>query len=303
MLPSKMCGVSPRSGTPRLGPCFTAFTPPQPIRPMKLLLSFGLIPALLTFSAAASPVIISSSLGLTAQGGAGAYPNYGGGSQSYSDNQTTTLPPGAYTGTASGGATWTIPNQPGFSLPPIAHGESSASASTFLSLSSTNLGVSLTGGVRAATSIFVGGPVMFESASASTTLDFQFTLDHPAMFLLAFNYDASHGHGIIPSSPQFSFSSLTLGTLLGASDLGHSGVGVNWNYNGTGLLAPDTYTLHVKFSVGVAADPLGDFEQGSYRMNFSAAATVPDVYSTALLLAPSFALMAGLATTRRRRPS
>jgi hypothetical protein len=251
----------------------------------------------------AGPVILSSSLNLDAQGNAGASPSYGGGSQSYSNSQTTSLPLGAYHGSASGVADWSIPNQPIFQFPPNAHAESSASATTGLGVSSGNLGLSLTGNLSSTTSLFIGSPAMYESSASSATLDFQFTLDRASAFSLTFDFVSIHASATTFSiiAPEFSFSSATQGTLLGFSNLVQTGSGLSlqWNYSGFTTLGPGTYTLHANFSTTAGQHPLGDFGTGIYSVNLSAT-TIPDHGSVALLLAPIFALLAGLAATRRR---
>ena len=75
---------------------------------MKMRL-YGL--ALCTFglTAAGTPVVVSSSLTLSAEGRAGAMPSYGGGEQAYLQQQSQPVAAGASNEAVSGSAAWSIP--------------------------------------------------------------------------------------------------------------------------------------------------------------------------------------------------
>jgi VPDSG-CTERM motif len=85
---------------------------------------------------------------------------------------------------------------------------------------------------------------------------------------------------------DFLFTSTNHGNILGATNF----FGAN---HLSGILLPDVYTLRFNADISTVPDPLGDFKQADYSLNFRVA-PVPDAGSTLTLLGLALCVIGGI---------
>jgi VPDSG-CTERM motif len=207
----------------------------------------------------------------------------GGGQSSYSETQSLSGPLGTFNGNVGGSADRTdlLPVPEFYGYMGSYHADSRASQTSTITVDQISVSASL----RGSTLVSLAGPYGPASSLASSIFEVSFIVLDVLEYELAESHAGSF-HDLPVPHFDFLFTSTNHGNILGATNF----FGAN---HLSGILLPDVYTLRFNADISTVPDPLGDFKQADYSLNFRVA-PVPDAGSTLTLLGLALCVIGGI---------